>query len=280
MRKSYALAAMLIFACFASVSALADGVFLGSYNASIVFQDQASFFGDTTMTIAFDGSHYWSSSGGFNPTGYAEYNPNGSLVSTFSVPLDFRSVFSDGAGNVYARQFANSTIYKQTSPGVFSSFLTLNGGSLDAQSDVVLNSAGTRYISMQGGTVQQWDLAGNFIGTVTLNGYADNGYPSDRAIASAGGYFLTYFGGQLQAWDAAGNLAGSTILNGAGTSFDSYFSLSYANGMVFVVDVANGNWRGYDVGLGGGGGVPEPGTLVMLGTGVLGIAGAIRRKLI
>jgi len=29
-----------------------------------------------------------------------------------------------------------------------------------------------------------------------------------------------------------------------------------------------------------GGGVPEPGTLVMLGTGVLGLAGAIRRKLI
>jgi hypothetical protein len=26
--------------------------------------------------------------------------------------------------------------------------------------------------------------------------------------------------------------------------------------------------------------VPEPGTLVMLGTGVLGLAGAIRRKLI
>lgn len=29
----------------------------------------------------------------------------------------------------------------------------------------------------------------------------------------------------------------------------------------------------------GGGGVPEPGTLVMMGTGVLGLAGAIRRKL-
>ena len=36
---------------------------------------------------------------------------------------------------------------------------------------------------------------------------------------------------------------------GAGTSFDSYFSLSYANGMVWIVDTAGGNWRGFDVGL-------------------------------
>ena len=74
-----------------------------------------------------------------------------------------------------------------------------------------------------------------------------------------------------------GNLAGTTTLNLAGNSFDSYFSFSYANGMVWVDDASGGMWRGYDVGLNQG--VPEPGTFVLLGTSLLGMAGFVRRRL-
>ena len=276
MRKGFRLAAVLLFACLVSVSSFADGIFLSNYNASVVFQDVLGGYGHP-MGIAFDGVHYWAVTGGYSYAS-AEYDSHGNFIAQFSPGLDFRSVFSDGSGQIFARQFNDPTIYQQTSPGVYSSFLTLNGGSLDSQSNVVLNSAGTMYISQQGGTVQEWNLSGNYLGSVSLIGYVDNGYPSDRGIASAAGYFLTYAGsGQLQAWDASGHLVGTTTLNLAGTSFDSYFSFSYANGMVWVDDQSGGMWRGYDVGLST---VPEPGTLVMLGTGVLGLAGAIRRKLV
>jgi hypothetical protein len=55
---------------------------------------------------------------------------------------------------------------------------------------------------------------------------------------------------------------------GDGVSYQDFFGTrsQLAADMAFALD-------------GAGGGVPEPGTLVMLGTGVLGVAGMIRRKL-
>jgi hypothetical protein len=47
--------------------------------------------------------------------------------------------------------------------------------------------------------------------------------------------------------------------------------------MVWVDDASGGMWRGYDVGLNQG--VPEPGTFVLLGTSLLGMAGFVRRRL-
>src|SRR5205085_1671739 len=100
----------------------------------------------------------------------------------------------------------------------------------------------------------RWDLAGNYLGATSLSGFGtmlnEINYPQERGIAAAGGYYLTYSDSVLSAWDASGNRVGTTVLNGAGNSFDSDFSLSYANGRVFIVDQAGGSWRGYNVGLG------------------------------
>lgn len=154
-----------------------------SVNPSISFADQ---LGSTTMTIAFDGTNYWSSSGG-GPGGtrYAEYTSSGSLVATFAPGLDFRSVFTDAGGNVYAREYSNPTIFKQTSPGVFApSGIVLSGGPLDAQSAVVFNGAGTEFIAMQAGTVSRWNTLGTYLGSVTLSGWGsidgENNYPQYR----------------------------------------------------------------------------------------------------
>ncbi len=252
-----------------------------SYNATTVFHDA---LGSTTMTLAHDGSSYWSTSGGSGSgVREARYTSAGTLLATYSPSLDFRSVFTDSLGGVYAREYSSSTIYKQVAPGSFAANVVLSGGSLDAQSSVVLNGAGTEYIAMNAGVVQRWSLAGAFLGSVSLLGYGSLGsegiYPQNRGIAAVGNYWLTYSGGTLSGWDSSGNRVDTAILNGAGTSFDSHFSLSYANGKVFIVDQAGGNWRGYDVVEP----VPEPstylaGALLALVFGVQGFRTLRNRK--
>ncbi len=208
----------------------------------------------TTMGIAFDGTNYWSVSGDeTNGNRLAQYGLTGALIATYSPGLDFRSVFTKADGTVLARAYNSPIIYQQTSPGVMtSSGITLTGGTLDQQASVALNGAGTEFIAMSGGVVSRWDTGGNYLGSVTLQGFGtlgnENVYPQNRGIAAFGNVWLTYDGGgHLSMWDFSGNRLLQAVLPGAGTSFDSDFSFSYCNGKVFIVDVAGGTWRGYDI---------------------------------
>jgi hypothetical protein len=263
-----------ILTSFIAAEAVAGPVFSSaSYSSDITFRDA---IGNTSMTIAYDGANYWSASGGSSSgTRYAQYDSAGNSLSTFSPGIDFRSVFTDAGGNVYARGYASSTIYQQTAPGVFASFLSLSGGSLDAQSAVVMNNSG-KFVAMQGGNVNIWDASGNFTSSFSLGGYSGS-YPEDRGIAVEDNYLFTYFNQTLSAWDYSGNLLDQATLVSAGTSFDSYFSLSYANDHIFVVDQAGQTWRGYDVGLGNAAAVPEPSVLALFGLGLAGL-GFMRKK--
>jgi hypothetical protein len=244
-----------------------------NYNATQIFQDGGQGNGATTMTIAFDGTNYWSAYGGFGTNPVHQYDNAGNLQNTYQVPIDQRSIFSDPAGDVFIKAYASNTIYKQSAPGSFSPYLNLNGGSLDAQAGVVFT--GSEYLENNYGTINRWDASGNFLGTVGLSGFGgqnnESQYPQGRGVAYAGGYYLTYSQGVLSAWDGSGTRTDTTILNGAGQSFDSHFSLSYANNMVFVVDQGGGAWRGYDVGL-----IPTPGAACLLG--LAGIGASRRRR--
>jgi hypothetical protein len=262
-----------------AIAPLAAPVFgAPSYNAVMTFQDGGP---STTMTMAWDGTNYYSGTGGGAGSPMVKYDAAGNIIASISPTpgIDFRSVFTNGANDLLARGFASNTIYKQTATfGTFAALLTLNGGSLDPQSAVVLNSEETEYIARYQNTVSRWDLTGNALPAVTLaGGPVFTGYPSDRGIAAAGGYWLTFDNQTVYAWDYSGNLLDSALLNGAGTSFDSHFSYSYANDMFWVVDQAGGTWRGYDIDLSNAQ-VPEPGTLALLGLSLAGLAASRRRK--
>jgi hypothetical protein len=226
-----------------------------NYFSSLNFTDALS---STTIMMAFDGSSYWSCSGGSSSgVRYAHYDANGVLLGTNSPGLDFRSIFTDGTCAVFARAFSDPTIYRQSSPGVFvSSGVVLTGGSLDAQSSVVLNGAATEFIALSGGTVSRWNTAGQYLGSVALQGFGsvagEANLPQSWRIAAVGDYWLTHNGaGIVSVWDSAGNRLTQTTLSGAGTSPDSLWSFSYCNGKVFIVDVAGGQWRAWDVCSGG-----------------------------
>jgi hypothetical protein len=273
--------AILILLGGAGGQANAGFLFNSSYTPVFTFQDGLS---TTTMTAAYDGIHYWTASGG-SATGlrYAEYNSSGGLIHTFSPGLDFRSVFTDASGNVYARQFNDNQIYKQTAPGVFAGTGVYLAGLANVQSAVVLNSAGTGYVALDNGVVQQWNANGTALPPVPLSGFGsmagEGNYPQNRGLAVFGNYWLTYGNGILSAWNAAGNRVDTTTLVAAGTSFDSHFSLSYTNGMLFVVDQAGGTWRGYNISSPNGvSPTPEPGSLTLLGIGAVGLASFLRRR--
>jgi hypothetical protein len=219
---------------------------------SPVIAEDMSFtdaLGGTTMTLTFDGTDYWSSSGG--GTGgvrYAQYNAAGALLNTYSPGIDFRSVYTLG-GTVYAREFANMSLFQQTSPGSFTPGVVVLAGSIDGQSAVVPNGTGTELIALSSGSVYRWDLSGASLGSVPLIGYgtqnSEGDYPQNRGVAGAGSHWFTYSNGVVSAWDAAGNRVEQATLTGAGTSFDSHFSFSYANGRFWINDSPGGAWRGF-----------------------------------
>jgi hypothetical protein len=229
-----------------------------SYAAALTFKDALP---GTTMTLTWDGTSFWSCSGG-GPDGdrLAQYSAQGALLKVYQPNIDFRSVFTVGGKGttVYARGFGDSSVRAMTSPGVFNlGSFSLNGGAVDAQSSVVWNAAGDEVVAMIGdlassATVSRWTAQGALLSTFKLQGFnqgAENTYPANRGIVVAGKWYLTYSAGTLSAWDATGKRVSQTVLQQAGTGFDSHFSLSYAQGKVWVVDGPGGLWRGYDVGI-------------------------------
>lgn len=260
----------------------ASGILAASYSPSTTFTDALSAH---PAGLAFDGVNYWGVSGGSSSgVREAEYTATGVLVNTFSPGLDFRAIFTSG-GNVFASTFSSSQIYEQTSPGTFTPFLSLTGGNLNGQSEILLNSNGTEYdgIDNTAGVVDRWSLAGAFLSTVTLSGYGSQGsegsYPENTRFAQAAGYFFTYDGaGTLSAWNASGTRVGTTTLNGAGTSFDSNFSISYTNSQFWIDTVGGGTWDGYNLGLSSS--TPEPATFGICLLGLAAFAGTrvIRKR--
>ncbi len=218
-----------------------------NYFSSLTFTDAIPA---TPTGIAFDGTNYWACSGGSSGgVRLGRYDINGVLLTNYSPGLDFRSVFTGSNSVIFARAYSDPVIYRQTSPGVFvNSGVTLTGGTLDAQSEVVLNGAGTEYDAMSGGVVSRWDLTGAYIGSVTLQGFGavsgENTIPNSRALGVAGEFWVTFApNGVLSVWDTSGNRLGEATLSGAQAS--SGWSFSYCNGKAFVSD--GSLWRAFDV---------------------------------
>jgi hypothetical protein len=222
-----------------------------SVHTNVVFTDALA---STTMGMAFDGTNYWScSGGGSSGVRLAQYSLTGALVATYSPGLDFRSVFTKPDGTLLARAYGDNVIHQQTTPGAFGpSGVALTGGTLDPQSAVVLNGAATEFDALSGGVVSRWNTNGTYLGTVNLIGFGavpgENAFPQYCRLATLDGFWFTYNGaGLLSLWDTNGNRITQLTLAGAGSTADSSWGFSAGNGKVFVVDVGGGAWRAFDL---------------------------------
>jgi DNA-binding beta-propeller fold protein YncE len=108
------------------------------------------------------------------------------------------------------------------------------------------------------GTYDVYDLNGNL---VTSNLFTTpNGEGTGIAFDGTNFYVSNIFGGQVWEYSSGGVLLNTLTLSG------------YPNGFAPLVEDLSFNYQQVL-------GTPEPGTLVMLGTGVLGLAGVIRRNI-
>jgi len=237
--------------CSASNSVSVPVITGFSVHTNVTFTDALA---GTTIGMAFDGTNYWSCSGGTS-TGMrlARYGLTGAPLGTYSPGLDFRSVFTRPDGALLARAYNDNVIYIQTNGyGVFVPWVTLSGGALYEQSSVVLNGSATEFDAMNSGVVSRWGTNGTYLGAVNLLGFGnvpgENIFPANRGLGAFGNFWLTYNGSNIVSlWDANGNRVTQITLAVTAASFDSGFSFSYCNGKAFIVDVAGGLWRGHDL---------------------------------
>ncbi len=231
-------------------AALPDCTLKTNYTADLTFTDS---LGGNTMSLAFDGTNFWSASGGdTNGNRLARYTAAGTFVASYAPAIDFRSLFTDARGRLYARGSDSPAILRQTTPGTFLPHLVLNGGPLDEASAVVLSGNANEYLALNNGVVSRWSTNGSFLGTVTLDGFGtlageSSDYQNVR-LAAVGNVWLTGNGSRvLSVWNQSGARLATTVLQNAGTGFDSKYSFSYCAGRVWIVDAPGGSWRGYDI---------------------------------
>jgi hypothetical protein len=232
-----------------------------SYEASVIFADA---IGVPVTTLGFDGSYYWSY-GSYSRRGTktqieGQYATDGTLVrSNFNQTVELNSIFSPGGdGRLHARYAGYMLVYRMNldanglSTGAFSYLVTLSSaGALLADGSLAMTADGAEFLGFaNGNTISRWSSTGTFLGSIALT---ENGSPASaqngRIALAHDGSILTYSNGFLSVWDrATGARVRTVTLVGAGTTAQSHYSFSYANGMVWILDDTGLSWRGYAIG--------------------------------
>jgi len=202
--------------------------------------------------------------------------------------------FAAGKIDVFDNGFSllsGSAFIDPSLPAGYSPFNAQNlGGSIFVTYALLDKSTGDETKGAGLGIVDQFDLAGNFVRRIASTGGALNA-PWGLAIAPVGfggfgGKLLVgNFGdGTINAYDIfTGALAG-TLRDPSGNPIanDGLWGITFGNGgnggvptsLYFAAgldDETNGLFGQLTA-------TPEPGTLVLMGTGLLGLAGVVRRK--
>ena len=108
--------------------------------------------------VAFNGSGVLFSAGGYNPMSMYSITSGGSATrfATVSAMAGFSSIGFDSAGNAYVSSAPSSTIYKVTSGGAVTTFLTGYSASaleVDGSDNIYFVAGSTMYVATSAGVV-------------------------------------------------------------------------------------------------------------------------------
>lgn len=137
-------------------SAAAAGSVFGaaSYTSSLTLQSASGVFVPTG--VAFSGGIYYTGYGNGINSPFAKLDAAGNLLAAVrpAPGMEFRSLFTNAAGDVFARDYNFAEIWKQNSQ--FATFTAIQAlqGPFDSNSQIVLDSSGTHYIGNNNGTLQ------------------------------------------------------------------------------------------------------------------------------
>lgn len=253
--------------------ALADGTLLDNGELMLHFTNAV---GLTPMSADNDGTWIYSvSGGGIEGKRFARYFQNGLLDQTFATGIDFRSIFTDNSGNLFAKEYGTGNIYSLTQNGTPTFLYTLNDP--QAQSSASFNADDTELYTRDGSTIRRYDSStGLFIGSFELQGLAGDelAFPAFVQMeTSRSGRILTYAAGIVSEWDSQGNRIGTSNIpiSGDPSGFDTTWSFSVGgDDYIYLYSQASGRWKAWNIG------IPAPGTLALLAIG--GVVGRRRRR--
>jgi len=207
------------------------------------------------ISLTFDGTNYWTITGGYAPYAVTKYDAAGNPAGQWEITLDGRSIaYNPGDGKLYVKDYGTNSLYALTNisggsylyaavPGFTNKFQ-------NSQSKIAFSPGGEYVYDALSGKVRKYELStGNTVETITLAGYP-GGFPEDVQIGTDGTYLFALRNSTVMAYYMNGSFV-KDIPGLANDLFYTQWSYSRTDGRIWVFDVENGEqngiWKGYNV---------------------------------
>ncbi len=207
------------------------------------------------MSLTFDGTNYWTITGGYGPFKVTKYDNAGNSIGQWGIDLDGRSVaYNQGDGKLYVKDYGTNSLYVlgniSGTDYLYAAVPGFTNKFQDLQSKIAISPDGQYVYDALNGNVRKYELStGNNVENITLEGYA-GGFPEAFQIGTDGTYLFALKNTTVMAYNMSGSFV-KAIPGLANDLFYTQWSYSNTDNRIWVFDVANGEqngvWKGYNI---------------------------------